>query len=593
MILLENFLIAFVLTAIPLFAVFGRVSKSALTTALEALIFSFIEVVVFVLLQLPTLQQLFAVAMMDLIFIVFLRHTTYHDHYHYDSLSNSNKKKGFKATQGKIDALVIITLLAITIVFPITIWTVQATASNATYLQNQVTTLPGTALFANETLPIGAVPLVTVDYARQIAQSHMSRDFGGSAQIVDHEQIVYDHAPYWVFTIASTNTFSQNFEKGFILVNAVNGSYIEVQQQTAIGPGLCGVCFSSIGVQTWLRNTNVGIGNWYPQPVSGGKILYVETLDQPGIWGATTFAGGIVYNPDGSVNTTYSSVSNAPSYVNQPWDRQLLVSIAGQWASARTTSGESWCSWGCFFGQASTYRLQLATDGNYSYELIPYHNGTAVMLFFSPANSQRSLSGVMVASGSNITYYNLSSFNYISPSYAQSQVHSEICQTTVCSLHATQPILYPVNGQFVYITPVYYQDPSTGNYVFDGVGVTGAAQNGATVYVHGTDPTTTRDAALSQYFNGIITNTTTITTTINGTVQATSSYIQNGNSVIALKVNGTWYTASPPSGPTTTTTGSNSTNLSFDDWYTIQNIQVGQQVTLTVRGTAIVAIKAS
>ncbi|MDG6918539.1 MAG: hypothetical protein JRN62_03780 [Nitrososphaerota archaeon] len=594
MILLANFLIAFFFTALPLLVLFrdGKKKRTALLL-IEAACATALELTAFALLQVPSIQQYFAITAIDAIVVVITGVLYFQSEpYYYSGLKTSHaNEKGI--TKARLVVIIFTILLAVTIIVPGLTWGLQVTAANGSYLQGQVTNYPASALFANETLPINAVPLVTVSYAEQIAQSHMSKDFGGSAQVVDHEQIVYDGAPYWIFTIASTNTYSQNYEKGFILVNAVNGTYIEIQQKTLVGAGLCGICFSSIGIQTWLRNTNVGVGNWYPQPLDNGQVLYVDTLDQPNIWGATTFAGGIVYNPDGSVNATYRTIAQAPSYVNQPWDRELLVSLASQWAGARTNSGEAYCAWGCFLGSASSARLQLDSDGNYSYELIPYHNETAVMLFFSPANSARSLAGVMIASGIHINYYNLASLNYISPSYAQSQVHSTICTTTVCSLHAMQPILYPVNGQFVYITPVYYQDPSTGNLVFNGVAVTGASQSGSTVYVHGTDPVATRNDALSQYFNGEVTTTTTITTTVTGTVQAVSSYIQGGTSVVAIKLNGTWYTASPPVEPTTVTTGGNSTGLSFNDWYTIQNVQAGQQVTLTVRGTAIIAVKSA
>ena len=134
-------------------------------------------------------------------------------------------------------------------------------------------------LFANSSLPVGKLPLVSEDFANSIASSHLS-DFGGSVQLVDNEQIVHEGQPYWIFTVAPTNTFAENNELGFILVNAVNGSYYEAKSPNNIGPGL--FLFNEIDLHSYLGDTSIVVGNHYPTPptTNFSSIYYVFTQSQ-------------------------------------------------------------------------------------------------------------------------------------------------------------------------------------------------------------------------------------------------------------------------------------------------------------------------
>ena len=264
-----------------------------------------------------------------------------------------------------------------------------AQVNNASYFNSLLEFRPGSELFSNSSLQIDRIPLVSEGYANSIASSHLS-DFGGSVQLVDNEQIISGGQPYWIFSVAPTNTFAEDHELGFILVNAVNGSYYEVKSDNTIGPGL--FLLSGIDLHSFTDDTSIVIGNHYPTPPSQNlsTVYYVFTQSQIQLDGVTSFNGGVIYGADGSVVGQYSGLSS-PSYVNQPWDKYLVANLTSEWGSTRTGNGTFSVFAGGFFTiPASQYRLALNSDE----ELIPYENGTALMLFMSPANAPNSLAGV-------------------------------------------------------------------------------------------------------------------------------------------------------------------------------------------------------
>jgi hypothetical protein len=450
---------------------------------------------------------------------------------------------------------------------------VYAQVNNAYYFNSLLNFEPGSQLFSNSSLPIGKLPLVSQDYANSIASSHLS-DFGGSVQLVDSEQIVHQGQPYWIFTVAPTNTFAENHELGFILVDAVNGSYYEIQSANTVGPGL--FLTSAIDFHSFLADTSIVIGNHYPTPLVTGTstINYVFTQSQVGLDGVTSFNGGVIYSADGSVVATYGGLAS-PDYVNQPWDKYLVASLAGEWGSTRSANGSFSVFAGGFLTiPASQYRLALSADE----ELIPFENGTAFMLFMSPANAPNSLEGVVLAYRSQFTFYNLQGMNLVSPDYAKATVQSKLPALSNGQLFAANPVIYPSGGKFVWIVPYYYSS-GTGIVQFQGVAVMDASNAGNLVIqaAQGTIAQT-RDAALASLLSGSSGNQSQ-TAAVTGTVQDYVSYVQNGNTFVSIEVNGTYYLAS-------------ANTLPFAEWVQALKLQVGQQVQLQVQGQEIVGLKA-
>jgi hypothetical protein len=448
-----------------------------------------------------------------------------------------------------------------------------AQVNNAYYFNSLLNLKPGTALFANSTLPLAKLPLVSEDYARSIASSHLS-DFGGSVQLVDNEQIVHQNQPYWIFTIAPTNTFAVNHELGFILVDAVNGSYYEAKSTNTVGPGL--FFTSEIDFHSFTSDTSIVIGNHYPTPglQSLSSVLYVFTQSQVGLDGVTSFNGGVVYGADGSVVATYSGL-DSPSYVNQPWDKFLVADLANQWGSTRNGNGSFSLFAGGFFSiPASQFRLALSSDE----ELIPYRNGTAYMLFMSPANAPNSLDGVILAFRNQFTFYNMKGLNLVSPDYAKATVQSKLPALSNGQLFAANPVIYPVQSRFVWIVPYYYAS-GTGIVQFQGIAVMDASNAGNLVIQQSQGTIDqTRDAAVASLLGGSNGNQTG-TLGVNGTITDVVSYVQNGNTYVSIQVNGKYYFATASS-------------LPLSQWILALKLQVGETVQLQVQGQQIVGLKA-
>ena len=449
---------------------------------------------------------------------------------------------------------------------------VYAQVNNAYYFNSLLNFQPGSSLFSNSSLQIGKLPLVSEDYANSIASSHLS-DFGGSVQLVDSEQIVHLGQPYWIFTVAPTNTFAENHELGFILVDAVNGSYDEVMSPNTIGPGL--FLTSAIDFHSFLGDTGIVIGNHYPTPslTNLSTVDYIFTQSQVGLNGVTSFNGGTIYSEGGSVVATYGGLSS-PAYVNQPWDKFLVASLADQWGSTRSGNGSfSLFAGGFLTIPASQYRLALSADE----ELIPYENGTALMLFMSPANAPYSMEGVMLAFRNQFTFYNMQGMNLVSPDYAKATVQSKLPALSNGQLFAANPVIYPTGSKFVWIVPYYYNSGS-GIVQFQGIAVMDASNAGNLVIqqAQGTIAQT-RDAALASLLGGTTGNQSQ-TTTVKGTVQDYVSYVQNGNTFVSIEVNGTYYLAS-------------ANTLPFNEWVQALKVSVGQTVQLQVQGQEIVGLK--
>ena len=449
-----------------------------------------------------------------------------------------------------------------------------AQVNDASYFNSLLTFKPGNALFSNSTLQIDKLPLVSEDYAMSIASSHLS-DFGGSVQLVDNEQIISGGQPYWIFSVAPTNTFAENHELGFILVNAVNGSYYEVKSQNDIGPGL--FLLNQIDLHSFADDTRIVIGNHYPTPPSQNlsTIYYVFTQSQVQLDGVTSFNGGVIYGADGSIVDQYSGLSS-PSYVNQPWDKYLVANLTSQWGSTRTGNGTFSVFAGGFFTiPASQYRLALNSDE----ELIPYKNGTALMLFMSPANAPNSLAGVILAYRNQFTYYNMQGMNLVSPDYAEATVQSKLPALSNGQLFAANPVIYPEQGAFVWIVPYYY-DSGTGIVQFQGIAVMNASNAGSLVIqaAQGTIGET-RDLALAGLLNGtaVSQSQNETSTNVSGTVQSFVTYVQSGNTYASIELNGTYYYATANS-------------LPLAQWVQALQLKTGDSVQLLVQGQEVVSL---
>ncbi len=447
--------------------------------------------------------------------------------------------------------------------------------ANASYYNNSITFEPGTSLFANDTLPYNEIPVVSVSYASYIATSHLG-DFGGNTKIYDNEFMVENSTPYWIFSVGSTNTIGTNHLIGFELVNAVNASFREIFQNTTIGAGL--FFNHNINFATYLGNTQDIIGNHYPQLRANGEVDYVVTLDSLGANGLQQFAGGEAFNPQGNIIAKWTNPGNAPAWVNQPWDKNLFQVLIHDWAGNRVGNG----SFGFFAGgflnkAASSYMMNVDNNS----ELIPYHDQTAYMQFLSPANAPNALSGVMLATGSHVFFYNLESMGLISASAAKATIQAKLPALSGATYFTSNPILYPVGGYFAWIVPYYSQEATTSIVQLQGLGIVDAENSAHYVSIQSQFSSISSSGvtklignAVNQFLSGNLQNQTG--SVVKGTITNITQFDQNGSTVIALELNNSqYYFAS-------------AAYLNDTQVIQILQLQVGDNVSLQVQGHTII-----
>lgn len=446
--------------------------------------------------------------------------------------------------------------------------------ANASYYNGNITFKSGNSLFANDTLPYNEIPVVSVSYASYIATSHLG-DFGGNTKIYDNEFMVENSTPYWIFSVGSTNTIGTNHLIGFELVNAVNASLREIFQNTTIGAGL--FFNHNIKFATFLGNTQDIVGNHYPQLRANGEVDYVVTLDSLGPNGLQQFAGGEAFNPQGNIIAKWSNPGNAPSWVNQPWDKNLFQVLIHDWAGNRVGNG----SFGFFAGgflnkAASSYMMNVDNNS----ELIPYHNQTAYMQFLSPANAPNALSGVMLATGSHVFFYNLENLGLISASAAKATIQAKLPALSGATYFTSNPILYPLGGYFAWIVPYYSQEASTSIVQLQGLGIVDAENSAHYVSIQSQFSSVSSSGvtklignAVNQFLSGnFVQQPGTI---VNGTIVNITQFDQNGSTVVALELNNSqYYFAS-------------AANLNDTEVIQILQLQVGDNVSLLVQGKII------
>lgn len=446
--------------------------------------------------------------------------------------------------------------------------------ANANSYNSSLTFQPGNALFANDTLPYADIPVVSELYANYIASSHLG-DFGGNTKIYDNEFMVENSTPYWIFSVGSTNTLGTNHLLGFELVNAVNATFREIFQNTTIGAGLFfnhGINFAS-----YLGNTQNIIGNHYPQLRSNGEVDYVVTFDSVGMNGLQQFTGGEAFNPQGNIIAKWSNPGDAPSWINQPWDKNLFQTLILDWAGNRVGNG----TFGFFAGgllsrPASTYMMSVDNNS----ELIPYHNQTAYLQFLSPANAPNALSGVMLATGSQTFFYNLEDMGLISAAAAKATIQAKLPALSGASYFTSNPILYPVGGYFAWIVPYYSQESSTGIVQLQGLGIVDAENSAHYVSLQSQFSSISTSGvtklignAVSQFLSGNLIQPSG--STVNGTILNKTQFDQNGSTIVALELNNSqYYFAS-------------AATLNDTEMIQILQLQIGENVSLEIQGSTI------
>lgn len=442
------------------------------------------------------------------------------------------------ATFKVVAALVVILLLVVVV----GAW---GGLNTATHYNSELDVVQGSSLFANDTLPYDEIPIVSEQYASYIATSHLS-DFGGNVKVTDNEMIVYNGSPYWIFSISPTNVFAVNHLVGFVLVNAVDANYTEIFQKSYVGNGLW--FLSNINIHAYMGNTQYSIGNHYPQPAPNGTVDYVVTFDSYSANGVMSFAGGAAYSPTGQEVAHWTNISNAPTWINQPWDKTLLDSIISTWGGSRVSNNSfGFFAKGFIWIKASPYMM---TEDNGS-ELIPYHGRSAYMQFLSPATNPNGLGGVMLATGGTIYFYNMEGMSMISATAAKATIQSKLPALSGATYFTANPVLYPVGKYYAWIVPYYSKESTTNIVQLQGVGIVDAENSAHYVNlqsqfssISSTGVQKLMNNAVESFLKSNVVQNTSNLTKVSGVITHMYQFDQNGSTVVAIQLNDSqWYFA--------------------------------------------------
>jgi hypothetical protein len=186
-----------------------------------------------------------------------------------------------------------------------------------------------------------------------------------------------------------------------------------------------------------------------------------------------------------------------------------------------------------------------------------------------------------MVTNSTFTYYNFEGYNFISPSYAQGLTEGQFTQRAGGNLTAGAPILYPVNGVYSWIVPSYYYDTHAKITYLWGIGIMNAVNGSNFQWIPSATPISSPTGVTGLLNQAIETFVgSSVFSTINGTVQNLQSYVQNGETTVAVELNNTWYQGTANTMP-------------FDAWVQMLSISAGSKVTIQVSGQTVVGVSAT
>lgn len=462
--------------------------------------------------------------------------------------------------------------------------------SNAEYFDSMITESDD-PLFENP-IPDRMVRLVTEEYAKYVAKQHIS-PFGSNAIVASAHITVRNGTLVWVCTIISTNVLAQNYVKGFIVIDANDpqSEEPEIIDSTTIpvGEGLF-----------WDRN--IQFGNYlndmtslyeyaYPTWTPSGDLVYVQTRTPLGFDFVERAIGPVVYAENGSI-FYYNSIDETPDWITQAYSEEWLERQISRWGSYRRGTGFDLFAGGLlWFIAPSSDRLEIHEDTRYL--LNPDSGRIEAFIAVHPVTTRTTLAGVFRATPTEVSYHDLSARGYISGDAASSNVLADIGQVASGYYYAAMPLLYPVVisptvTKWTWYTPIYwadgYYDEDLGEYVASNMrlhalglvdasnvdrfvwrALSGSLSGEALVYAVRTD--------YIELLGGTIEEEPSDTFNITATVNAKSSFTDDGDEHIVLRTDNSTYEYLEGARSWMNTT----------DWYTLVFLGVGDNFTATVQ----------
>jgi len=484
-----------------------------------------------------------------------------------------NKNKAYKW-------LTTLSLLALIIFSIMSLWQVGAVSgvNNAGVFQQMIEFQPaGTPIFQNE-IANNMLRLTTEELAKSIALRNAAHF--GSVQVGSAHITLYDNRLVWVVTMLSPNLMGDNTIKGYVVVDANNPEAdVEIIDKVfRVGEGLIYFPpFYTGGIQGsayWGISTSDAYGRATLTTDDNGEWKYVLTATNVEQWSFVTLPKGVyVYNEYGQVEEFYS-MKDMPDWVTQRYDEGWLESMINAWGGHKRGDGFDVWAGGFLWIPASTNRVEMSDDTRWIID--PDSNQIVAIVSVDPVGQVQTMSGVFKATKEGILYYDVSTLGIKSGLQAQNVVGSHILKTTTGLFEPQMPLMYMINGRYAWFVPInWHVTEKEAQSEQETIKLAGLAIVDAVDLDHYSMVMTSegyQGAALvaeakRKFLSGEVVPQTE--KTVSGTIEAKFSYVNNGNTIYVLTINGTKYKV-------------DTQDLNFQVVSRIENLQVNEQTTIIV-----------
>jgi len=426
------------------------------------------------------------------------------------------------------------------------------------------------------------VRLVTQDLAISIARRHMS-EFGSNTQVLDcHVTKSSEGKLVWVATIGSTNIISENYIKGFVVVDANEPAAAPkiVHTKFNVGEGLW--WDRNIPLRNYINDITKTYGVAYPTwNLDTDQLIYVVTSYNLGFDFIRRYETPLAYDSQGKLGYEPKSLSEIPAWITQVYDEGWLENMINEFGGFRRGNGFDYFAGGfLWIIPPSQDRFQMTEDTRYVID--PETKNVVALVCVNPAENQRTLSGVFKATSEGVLYYDLKQANYISGMTAEDLVEGRLPKPATGNYYAVMPLLYtvevtPGNNRLAWYVPIYWNEgsgESDETIYLAGFAVVDAQDTNKIVSTINQEGITSEQLVQQTRFEYTKLFGANVTTDIriSAIVLNTYEYVQDGTTHIILHLNNPtypWIEATPK-------------DLTAQQWNDIISTQPGQTISAQI-----------
>ena len=486
----------------------------------------------------------------------------------------------FRLKQRKTLLGIVLVAIFLVSILGITVFGEAQRVTNVNYFSSFIQ--QGSGLPFSTTIPDNMVRLVTQELAVSIARRHMS-EFGSNTQVLDcHVTKSPEGKLVWVATIGSTNIISENYIKGFVVVDANEPAAPPkiVHIQFNVGEGLW--LDRNIPFRNYIDDISKTYGVAYPTwDLDTNNSIYVVTSYNLGFDFVRRYETPLAYDSQGELEYEPKSMSEIPPWITQVYDEGWLENMINEYGSFRRGNGFDYFAGGfLWIIPPSQDRFQMTEDTRYVID--PETKNVVALVCVNPAENQRTLSGVFKTSREGVIYYDLKQSNYISGMTAEDLVEGRLPKPATGNYYAVMPLLYaievtPGNSRLAWYVPIYWNEESGESdetIYLAGFGIVDAQDTNkiaSTINQEGITSEQLVQQTRLEYSKLFGANVTT-GIRVSANVMNTYEYVQDGTTHIILRLNSTvypWIEATPK-------------DLSAQQWNELISTQPGETISAQI-----------